>query len=50
MYIFLKFSSKYKSQCGALVEYSTYQVEDQEAPGLSPACVDKFSAGMAHQT
>jgi hypothetical protein len=46
MYMVLKFDNKCKCKCGALVEY---QVRDPEVPNLSPACVDKFSAGMAHE-
>ncbi len=42
-----QFISYVKCKYGALVEY---QLGDQEGPGSSPSCVDKFSAGMVRQT
>jgi hypothetical protein len=34
-------------KCSALVEC---KLGDPEVPGSSPVCIDKFSAGMTHQT
>jgi hypothetical protein len=42
-----QFSFQDKCKCGALVEY---QIGISEGPGSSPACDDKFSAGMVRQT
>ncbi len=45
-YILLKFTKKYKCQCGALVES---QVGDLENIGSTPLSVIKLSEGMASQ-